>query len=215
MRGFTRHPSSGVASEKRGTYAGVIEKIPYLKDLGVTAVELLPVFQFDAQDCPPGKTNYWGYAAGLILRAASGVQLAGEPARSPRRISRHGQGAPPRGPRSHPRCCLQSHNGRRPDRTDVVLSRSGERLLLHPREGQIAIRRLHRVWQHAECQSVDRAPADPGQPALLGIPDARGRLPLRSGLDPVARRGGPFAAEPARSLGHRVGSVAGRYQADC
>jgi isoamylase len=60
--GFTRHPSSGVAPGKRGTYAGLIEKIPYLKDLGVTAVELLPVFQFDAQDCPPGKTNYWGYA---------------------------------------------------------------------------------------------------------------------------------------------------------
>ena len=47
---------------KRGTYAGLIEKIPYLQELGVTAVELLPVFQFDAQDCPPGKTNYWGYA---------------------------------------------------------------------------------------------------------------------------------------------------------
>jgi isoamylase len=60
--GFTRHPNSGVAAEKRGTYAGLIEKIPYLKDLGVTAVELLPVFQFDAQDCPLGKTNYWGYA---------------------------------------------------------------------------------------------------------------------------------------------------------
>jgi len=59
---FTRHPNSGVAAEKRGTYAGLLEKIPYLKDLGVTAVELLPVFQFDAQDCPPGKTNYWGYA---------------------------------------------------------------------------------------------------------------------------------------------------------
>jgi glycogen operon protein len=60
--GFTRHRSSGVATEKRATYAGLIEKIPYLKDLGVTAVELLPVFQFDSQDCPPGKTNYWGYA---------------------------------------------------------------------------------------------------------------------------------------------------------
>ena len=60
--GFTRHRSSGVAIDKRGTYAGLIEKIPYLKDLGVTAVELLPVFQFDSQDCPPGKTNYWGYA---------------------------------------------------------------------------------------------------------------------------------------------------------
>jgi glycogen operon protein len=46
----------------RGTYAGLIEKIPYLKQLGVTAIELLPVFQFDPQDCPTGKVNYWGYA---------------------------------------------------------------------------------------------------------------------------------------------------------
>jgi isoamylase len=60
--GFTRHPSSGVADRKRGTYAGLIEKIPYLRELGITAVELLPVFQFDAQDCPPGLVNYWGYA---------------------------------------------------------------------------------------------------------------------------------------------------------
>ena len=61
VRGFTRHPSSGVAPAKRGTYAGLIEKIPYLKDLGVTAVELLPVFQFDPQDAPEGRVNYWGY----------------------------------------------------------------------------------------------------------------------------------------------------------
>ena len=62
VRGFTANPNSGVASSKRGTYAGVIEKIPYLKDLGITAVELLPVFHFDTQDCPPGLVNYWGYA---------------------------------------------------------------------------------------------------------------------------------------------------------
>jgi isoamylase len=62
IRGFTRHPSSGVGERTRGTYAGLIEKIPYLQQLGITAVELLPVFQFDAQDCPPGKVNYWGYA---------------------------------------------------------------------------------------------------------------------------------------------------------
>jgi pullulanase/glycogen debranching enzyme len=42
--GFTRHPSSGVASAKRGTYAGLIDKIPCLRDLGISAVELLPVF---------------------------------------------------------------------------------------------------------------------------------------------------------------------------
>src|SRR5882757_4123607 len=60
--GFTRHPSSGVSEKTRGTYAGLIEKIPYLQQLSITAVELLPVFQFDAQDAPPGLTNYWGYA---------------------------------------------------------------------------------------------------------------------------------------------------------
>jgi isoamylase len=62
VRGFTRHPSSGVAEAIRGTYAGLIEKIPYLQRIGITAVELLPVFQFDPQNCPPGKVNYWGYA---------------------------------------------------------------------------------------------------------------------------------------------------------
>jgi len=61
VRGFTRHPSSGVPPATRGTYAGLAEKIPYLKDLGVTAVELLPVFQFDPQAAPPGRINYWGY----------------------------------------------------------------------------------------------------------------------------------------------------------
>ena len=59
--GFTRHPSSGIAENLRGTYAGLVEKIPYLQDLGVTAVELLPIFQFDATDCPSGVVNYWGY----------------------------------------------------------------------------------------------------------------------------------------------------------
>jgi glycogen operon protein len=62
VRGFTRHKSSGVGESTRGTFAGLVEKIPYLRALGITAVELLPVFQFDAQDCPPGKRNYWGYS---------------------------------------------------------------------------------------------------------------------------------------------------------
>ncbi len=56
VRGFTRRDNSQVSPEHRGTYRGVIEKIPYLKELGVTAVELLPVHQFDPQE-----GNYWGY----------------------------------------------------------------------------------------------------------------------------------------------------------
>jgi len=56
VKGFTNSPSSRVPLEKRGSYAGVIEKIPYLKKLGVTVVELMPVQQYD-----PLEGNYWGY----------------------------------------------------------------------------------------------------------------------------------------------------------
>ena len=60
--GFTSHPNSGLSPEKRGTYAGLIEKIPYLKNLGITAVELLPIHHFDPEDARPGLSNYWGYS---------------------------------------------------------------------------------------------------------------------------------------------------------
>jgi glycogen operon protein len=66
VRGFTCHPSSGVAHP--GTFAGLIEKIPYLKELGVTTVELLPIHEFDECDCPFSNPftgerlrNFWGY----------------------------------------------------------------------------------------------------------------------------------------------------------
>ncbi len=66
VRGFTMHPSSGV--KMRGTYAGMIEKIPFLKELGINAVQLMPIYEFD--EChsknfhPETKErlpNYWGY----------------------------------------------------------------------------------------------------------------------------------------------------------
>lgn len=60
--GFTRHHNSGVSANKRGTFAGLIEKIPYLQELGITAVELMPVFHFGENDAPGGLTNYWGYS---------------------------------------------------------------------------------------------------------------------------------------------------------
>ena len=56
VRGLTMNPNSEVSAESRGTFAGVIEKIPYLKELGITAVELMPVFEFDETE-----PNYWGY----------------------------------------------------------------------------------------------------------------------------------------------------------
>ncbi len=62
VRGFTRHESSGLPAGRRGTYAGLIDRIPHLQALGITAVELLPVFAFDPQDAPSGRVNYWGYS---------------------------------------------------------------------------------------------------------------------------------------------------------
>jgi glycogen operon protein len=56
VRGFTQHPSSGVSAEKRGTFAGIIDKIPYLVDLGVNVVEMMPVFQYDRDGA-----DRWGY----------------------------------------------------------------------------------------------------------------------------------------------------------
>jgi glycogen operon protein len=56
VRGFTASPTSGVLADRRGTFAGLVEKIPYLVELGITAVELMPVFQFG-----PQAGDYWGY----------------------------------------------------------------------------------------------------------------------------------------------------------
>ena len=56
VKGFTARTNSGVRAENRGTFAGLTEKIPYLKKLGVTAVELMPV-----QQCDPLEGSFWGY----------------------------------------------------------------------------------------------------------------------------------------------------------
>lgn len=82
VKGFTQNPNSGVPADIRGTYRGLIEKIEYLRELGITAIELLPVFQFDPQDCPRGLVNYWGYAPVSFFaphHAYSSRQGRGEP----------------------------------------------------------------------------------------------------------------------------------------
>jgi glycogen operon protein len=80
VRGFTCHPSSGV--KHPGTFAGLVEKIPYLQWLGVTAVELLPIHEFDECDCTftnplTGERlrNFWGYNS--IAFAAPKASYAG------------------------------------------------------------------------------------------------------------------------------------------
>ena len=60
--GFTKNQDSNISNSKKGTFIGLIEKIPYIKELGITTIELLPVFAFDTFDAPEGRENYWGYS---------------------------------------------------------------------------------------------------------------------------------------------------------
>lgn len=99
-RGFTKSPSSGVSQQVRGTFKGITEKIPYLKDLGVTTLELMPVYEMSEDTGKPGsfgnpaantgektlyskdgslsdknevtsKVNFWGYKKGYYFAPRS------------------------------------------------------------------------------------------------------------------------------------------------
>jgi glycogen operon protein len=80
VRGFTRSRTSRV--KHPGTYLGVIEKIPYLESLGVTAVELMPVHEFPINDClgnEPERRNYWGYDPLALFAPHRGYAAGGQP----------------------------------------------------------------------------------------------------------------------------------------
>ena len=90
VRGFTKHVSSGLEPGLRGTFQGIREKIPYLKELGITTVEILPAAEFEEVMLPPsmaagacgpeapdGRLNYWGYT-GAALMAPKASYCAGE-----------------------------------------------------------------------------------------------------------------------------------------
>jgi glycogen operon protein len=89
VRGFTRHPSSGVSHP--GTFRGVVEKIPYLKELGVTAVELMPVTEFEECDNPRTNLltgeplrNFWGYQPVSFFAPKASYAANGAPAEAVR-----------------------------------------------------------------------------------------------------------------------------------
>jgi isoamylase len=82
VRGFTQHPSAGV--KHRGTYAGIREKIPHLKALGINCVELMPIFEFDEwengrrhPETGEWLTNYWGYSTLAFFAPKAGFAATG------------------------------------------------------------------------------------------------------------------------------------------
>ena len=207
VAGFTRHPSSGIAAELRGTYAGMIEKIPYLQDLGITAVELLPVFQFDRQDCPPGLVNYWGYSPVSFFAPHAGYSSRKDPL----------------GPVDEFRDLVKAlHRAGIEVILDVVYNHTAEGNAEGPTlcfrglanevyyildKNRCPIRKLQRHREYAERQSADRATHDYRQPAVLGRRDACRRLPFRPRFDPGARRNRPPARKSSGPLGHQSDPV--------
>ncbi len=136
VRSLTLHPSSGVAHP--GTFRGVAEKIPYFKDLGITAVELLPVQEFDELENPhvnprTGERlqNYWGYNTICFLRPQGTLlQLAAPLGAAGHRVQGDGARASRGRHRGHPRHRVQPHGGGGRDGPHAVLPRLGQLHLL-------------------------------------------------------------------------------------
>ena len=210
----TRAPASRPSCAARTPASS--SKIPYLVDLGITAVELLPVFQFDAQAAPGRTDELLGLPAGLVLRAARRLL---EPA------------GPDRPRVDEFRDLVKAlHRAGLEVILDVVYNHTAEGgadgptlrfrglanddyYLLDPQD-RSTLRRLQRHRQHVQGQRPDRPPADPRQPPLLGRGDARRRLPLRPRGGPVTRRGRPAAVGSADHLGDRDRPGPGRHEAD-
>ena len=212
---MTRDPASGVPAELRGTYAGLIEKIPYLIDLGHHRDRTAAGLPVRSAGGAGRAHELLGLPADLVLRAARRLLEPAGPDRPARRVPRPGQGTPPGRAGGHPRRRLQPHVRRRRERPDGILPRPRQRRLLPARPaGPLDVHRFQRHRQHVQGQRPDRPPADPRQPPLLGRGDARRRLPLRPRGGPVTGRGRPAAVGSADHLGDRDRPGPGRHEAD-
>lgn len=152
VRGFTMHESSHV--EHPGTFAGLMEKLPYLKELGVNAVELMPVFEFDEladERVIDGRQliNYWGYNTVCYFAPNTGYTAA---------IEYNREGTEPENPdthaerqrdRGHSGRCFQPHRRGQRARSVLFLQRYRQQYLLHADPGR-QILQLFRRRQHAQ-----------------------------------------------------------------
>ena len=158
-----------------GTFAGVVEKIPYLKELGVTVVELMPV----TSSIPRTAATTGATCRSNFFAPHQRVLLGGRRRRPARRVPRDGEGAARGGHRGRPRRRLQPHLRRRRVGPDLLLSRHRQQHLLPARPRRRRYRNDAGTGQRAAYVASGGAAADRRQPALLDEGDARRRLPLR------------------------------------
>ena len=213
VRGFTCDRSSGVSHP--GTYLGLIEKIPYLQSLGVTAVELMPVFEFPTNDCLGQhlkRPTYWGYDPLAFFAPHRGYAVGGEPGCQVREFKE---------------MVLALHRAGIEVILDVVFNHTAEgnedgptlsfkglenRVYYMLENGGRSLSQLLRLRQHPQRQPSDRPRDDLPLPPLLGPQLSRRRLPLRSGVDPQPQ---PQRRTGAQSAGARVDRrrpAAGRHE---
>ena len=175
------------ASRHPGTFRGLVEKIPYLKWLGVTAVELMPMFEFDECDCPftnpeTGEklVNFWGYNPIAFAAPEGGLR------RDRRRSTARSASSATWSRRFHAAGIevildvVFNHTGEGDDRGRTYsLPRARQRALLPARRPDGHYLNFTGLRQHGELQPPGRPRPDHDVPALLGRRHARGRVPLR------------------------------------
>ena len=216
VRGFTMDPTSGV--DHPGTYRGLVEKIPYLQSLGVTAVELMPVQEFNEnfRDAPRPENRraaqeLLGLRSGGLRRAQSFVRQRGRSGTADAGIQGNGPGVSPGRDRGHPGRGVQPHGGGQRTRPDALFPRVGQRHLLHAGGRQTLLPGLHRHRQHHQRQPSRRAGTHSRRAASLDDRDARGRIPVRPGVGARPRRQRlPPGERPAARTHRRGPDPAGR-----
>ena len=198
-------PRSGVRRPAAPSPA-LAEKIGHLKDLGITAVELLPIDEFDETDCPfvnpltgERNRNFWGY--NTIAYAAPKAALRQQPrAAPPPGRSSAGWSAP-----STPQGLevvldvVFNHTAEGGEGGPTYSFRGLDNSLYYLARRPRPLPELHRLRQHGQQQPPDRPQPDPGLPAQPRRRGARRRLPLRPGQRPRPRQDGATSCSSRRS----------------
>ena len=196
VRGFTNNPNSGVDPQRRGTFAGLVEKIPYLKDLGVTALELMPIFQFDPQE-----GNYWGY---MPLNFFTPHHSYGSRADD---FDQHNEfrimvKALHAADIEVILDVVYNHTGEGDQRARSTATRESTTVpIICVRPAGEPLREFLRHREHSALFQPLRPQDDRGQPALLGHGDARRWLSVRPGLGVPRNDDGSLNLNGASYLG--------------
>ena len=215
VRGFTRDASSGV--EHPGTFAGLMEKIPYLTELGVNAIELMPIFEFDEmldyREVSGEKLyNYWGYNTVSFFSPNTSYTANTEYNREGNELKRFIQACKQKGIEVYLDVVF-NHTAEGNEMGPFFSFKGFDNNIYYLLTPPGAVLQFLRLRQHPQLQPPHCPPDDSGLPALLGDHLPGGRLPVRSGLHPGPGRERRAHGIAAAAPGHGLRPHFGRRQA--